>query len=75
MVREYEEQEVDAEEVVIGDIVVLKVTLLVHLHFWNGRSSNTVFLRRSGTWSQLTVESWSLMALWLTTLHSQVRKI
>ena len=41
MVREYEEQEVDAEEVVIGDIVVLKVKLL--LHFKSGRSNNTVF--------------------------------
>ena len=45
MVREYEEQEVDAEEVVMGDIVVLKVKLLVHYHFWNGRSNNTVYLR------------------------------
>ena len=48
MVREYEEQEVDAEEVVIGDIVVLKVTLLMHYHFWNGRSNKKVFCAGRG---------------------------
>ena len=46
MVREYEEQEVDAEEVVIGDIVVLKVKLLVH--FKSGRSNNTAFCAQVG---------------------------
>ena len=71
--REYEEQEVDAEEVVIGDIIVLKV--LLHYYFWNGGTNLTYFLRRSATWSQLTVGSWSLMASWSTTLPSQVRKI
>ena len=49
MVREYEEQEVDAEEVVIGDIVVLKVVkLLMHYYFWNGKSNNTVFFAGRG---------------------------
>ena len=45
MVREYEEQEVDAEEVVIGDIIVLKV--LLHHYFWNGGTSET-YLQCSG---------------------------